>query len=113
MNATLSHAAQCRGKRWGFIGGVGKRSISGIGYSVSELSDGSVILVVDGIVLDHSDEPITSNAFETFAHAGRMLTTYTQADRQRIIAEKHGGADCSLSGVRWAADGSYRGLDWS
>lgn len=108
----MTTAARILGSKWPYIGGMGRHSISGGRYSVSEFEDGSVALVVDGIVIDHSDEPITEHAFETFAHAGRMLTAYTQERRAEIIAEKYGGQDCSISGVLWAADGSYRGLNW-
>lgn len=98
--------------KWPFMGGIGVSSISGNGYSVSEFSDGSVLLEVGGKIIDHSPEPVTRNAIDTFAHAGRMLASYSKAERAAIIARLYGAKDCVISGVRWSADGEYLGLNW-
>lgn len=89
--------------------------ISGVGYSVSEFPDGSACLTVGDEVIDVSSEPVSYCVLDTWAHAGRCLTVFTQEKRAEI-AERAGATDnapCCISGIFWTVDGSYGGLNWN
>lgn len=113
--------------------------ITGNGFRAGQFDDDSAVVVVEHhtvldefgtptkevppggpYVLDWIDEPITREAFETMAHGASCVACMTQDRRAECVEERldatvgNLGADPVevFDGVRWARDGSYRGIDW-